>query len=352
MKPLQIFLKTTPGKRKALQLLALPLALMTGTSLAATGNFVSVSPGASGSAPHCQFASLADAVAAASSGDAIHIAWNAQDRSPTGADLSLVLSRTSGRDLTFISADATCQSAPVGGRATLDMDGHSLLHFIDSDVAFENIDIVHGGGDLFRVSGGGTLTLRNTTVSDAAGRVAWVLTGGSMTLEDTEVARGSDTAFHVQGTLILEGESIIRDTDASASGHGGAIWNGGIVHLRGQAVLSRNSAPNRGGAIYLFLANSTLHVDPEVVIEENEATEGGGIYIDPGSPGAGGSVDIRGTLRRNSATEEGGAVYVGVGRTIEFTDAYLEGNQAAAGGGIWADPSTTLAFEDTEIVTG
>ena len=353
MKYLRRLMGDMPKKRTTFRLLALPLALMTESSFAATGNFVSVSAGASGSAPNCEFDTLMDAVAAASSGDAIHIAWNAQDRSPTGADLSLLAIRTSGRDLTFISANATCQSAPIAGRATLDMDGALLFQSIDSDVVFENLDIVHGGDYLFRVSSGGTLTLRNSTVSDNEGTVASIVTGGSITLEDTEVTRGSASAFVVGGgSLSLEGQSSIRNTDAGTLGHGGAIWsNGGTVRLDAQAALSGNSAPERGGAIWFSGAQSSLYVGPEAVIEGNEATDGGGIYLEPGSIGGVGSIDIQGTLRQNSATEEGGAVYVSNGRTVEFTDASLEGNRAAAGGGIWAGPTTTLGFEDSEIVT-
>lgn len=317
----------------------------------AADNFVSISAGSTGIAPECEYNSLSNAVANASSGDTIHISSDAVALGASGFDLEILRLPSGINNLTFTGASSDCTSASNTDRSTLDMDNHSLVEvWENNDIVFKNLDITGGGFPLLYVLRG-DLKIKNSTIS-YTDRVVGKAISGTIKLVDTEVwgTSGNASAFTVegnediQGKLVTLGDTTIRDND------GRAIYamENSLVKLKGNTVLINNTAIGQplsnGGGVYLLQLFSApdLYVGPNVRIESNHADYGGGIYADSRE-----SIEVQGSLVLNTATEDGGGIYLAQNQTAEITNATFERNSANEGGGIWAGPSTTLIFDNS-----
>jgi uncharacterized delta-60 repeat protein len=179
---------------------------------------------------------------------------------------------------------------------------------------------------LFSVSSGGSLTLRNLT-----------LTGGNGI--QSGVPGSSGGAIYNDGTLTLTG-CILSGNSVSASG--GAIWSGHTLTMT-QCTVSGNAAT--AGAIQVG-GTATL---TQCTFSGNVASTpglGGGALVNTGT-----TTLIQCTLSGNQSSQ-GGAIYNSVRATVNLIHSTLSGNSASnSGGGICRSLLGTVTLTNT-IISG
>ncbi|MCP4693999.1 MAG: hypothetical protein GY859_38550 [Desulfobacterales bacterium] len=116
------------------------------------------------------------------------------------------------------------------------------------------------------------------------------------------------------------------ENNQAASGNGGGAYFGGSPTLEACAI-SKNTASGNGGGLCFF---SSFHAGSiaRCVIHQNSATRGGGIY--------GNSSSITNSvISANTASQEGGGVYVMGHAAPGIMNATFSLNSAVSGGGIY-----------------
>lgn len=183
-------------------------------------------------------------------------------------------------------------------------------------------------------------TLRNAVGNNGA---AVYINGGSAVingeLKDNSATNGS-AAYVTGGTVTFnESSSVVGNT---ATGNGGAVYvNNGTVNLN-SANVTGNSAV-QGGALYMARLNNssvtavTLSGTIGATAEgsANTATEGGAIYV------AAGDLTVNGSVLGNTATANGGGLFVNGGTvTMNSASTVGGGNSAEYGGGLYVAGGT------------
>ena len=116
---------------------------------------------------------------------------------------------------------------------------------------------------------------------------------------------------------------------------GGSAVNGGAVNCKGTfnmngGTISGNSASNDGGAVYVDETASASFNMSGSTISGNSAKNGGGVYTN------GGTINItNSTISGNSAIQAGGGVENNDG-SLFMEDSTISGNSAENGGGVMA----------------
>ncbi len=192
-------------------------------------------------------------------------------------------------------------------------------------------DIVEIQND-FYMSTGTTLASSITvnvdvTITSAAGGPYTIFRGSD---DATAITVGAETPmFDVVGTATLTLTDIILD---------------------GQKELVKGTVTTKSAAIRVKKTNNdsyaTLIVESGTVIQNFTATIAPAIYADGAVTIAGGK--ISGNTATSTAT--GGAVYVGsVGIGVTMTGGEISGNEAAYGGGVFVDGSTSFSMSGGKI---
>ena len=131
--------------------------------------------------------------------------------------------------------------------------------------------------------------------------------------------------------------------------------NGGVMYANPKTVInitdstfSKNTAGDNGGAL---VCRATMYLT-NVTLENNTAENGGAIATDTNNTGGAGVRDglvIKNSeIRNNTASAQGGALYIWKGRTLETYDTKITGNTAGLeGGAIWSYEDVRL--HDTTI---
>ena len=162
-----------------------------------------------------------------------------------------------------------------------------------------------------------------------------------------------NTANNSGGIMHLEGQSnVVVDSDIFQENK--AEHKGGIISVTTQShicvinsTFTYNSAKS-GGVLSaeesssITFSNKIIEGDSEIVIENNTAIYGGGIYLRKSNL----SIGINSTFINNQANISGGAVHADLGSSIKTTSTvYFKNNQAPSGygGGINAQ-NTSITF--------
>lgn len=206
------------------------------------------------------------------------------------------------------------------------------------DVLFQQNECVRAGGAIESLTG--TITVSNSVFTgndcSAAGELA-------------TFAPGNGGAVHVTGagTFTLQNSTV---TENMAGNEGGGLWgaNAGVMNVSRSAVYS-NEAPKGGG---LFLqggegATGTLWVEHSTVAN-NMATTGGGVQVNGGV-----ATIVASTIAGNMANEAGGGTYHMMG-TLNLNSTIVADNAAAMApdvSGALNEVSFTLV-ENAEGATG
>ena len=284
----------------------------------------------------------------------------------------------SGREIA-IDADVTLDG---GGVLTVDGNGAHRVFSVPDGVTAELIGFAVTNGHESELNGGaisneGTLTLRNTTVSESsAGRDTGCRTtdpnllcsegggiwnAGTLTLIDSTVS-GNSAPFgggiaNRQGSLTVIDSDVFsnvadgcRGAAAQLCSGGGGIWNSAALTMINSTV--SDSEADWGAGIYTRAGAPTL---TNITISGNTAGfDGGGLL----SFGLLTLIDC--TVADNVAGQSGGGIANQQPGTLELTSSTVSGNSAAAAGGGLFNPvgaaadllNTTVSTNTAENLGG
>ena len=239
----------------------------------------------------------------------------------------------------------------------------------------------YGGGAIFLDGKGAVRFGKNAVIANNEsyhyGGAIYSL--GSVSMGEGAIVRGNTTSYMggaiaVTGALSLGTGSVVESNQAQA---GGAVYSTGQVSATGTTFRKNVATSNYGGGIYsaggsIVLVDSRMEENKaagggavllagggtasvtDTTFAANTATNGGAFFIDKNgmlttTSGEAGS-DTGTLFEGNSATTNGGAVYVQNGTVDLGSGTRLQGNQAVKGGAIYAlggkDASAKLTFAD------
>ena len=240
----------------------------------------------------------------------------------------------------------------------------------------------YGGGAIFLDGKGAVRFGKNAVIANNEsyhyGGAIYSL--GSVSMGEGAIVRGNTTSYMggaiaVTGALSLGTGSVVESNQAQA---GGAVYSTGQVSATGTTFRKNVATSNYGGGIYsaggsIVLVDSRMEENKaagggavllagggtasvtDTTFAANTATNGGAFFIDKNgmlttTSGEAGS-DAGTLFEGNSATTNGGAVYVQNGTVDLGSGTRLQGNQAVKGGAIYVlggkDASAKLTFVDT-----
>ncbi|MCX6030394.1 MAG: hypothetical protein NT169_13995 [Chloroflexi bacterium] len=293
---------------------------------------------------------------------------------PAGSGADIIALQT---DVSLVAVNNTTFGATglpvVTSQVTIRGDGHTISRSTSAGIPKFRILAVAGGGELtlegvtitngrtqefgadpeiygggVLVLSGGSLTLRNSTVSDnsafAHGGGLSVFRG-TVTTFDTIISRNSSYAgggiWGEEATVFIQ-DGALRNNVAQNHGGGISLLNGSTTVLR--STLSGNSATETGGGA-IFSNGSKLIVADSAIFDNSASSYGGGIanWYSTGTIS-------NCTVYRNSAAAGGGVVNLHGELTLFATT--ISTNEASKGGGIHNEEeantrisSSILAFQ-------
>ena len=205
------------------------------------------------------------------------------------------------------------------------------------------------GGGIYNEFGAVTVTGSGTNIGGSPGNSAGTHGGGILNDRGTLTIEGGALVSNNSATngggvynyAITESPSTVRvQTGADVAGNtashaGGGIYNdSGAIFVEGAGTIIGGSTGNtatHGGGVYNFGSGATLTVNNQARIDNNDASNGGGIRNN------GGAVTVaRSTIASNTATQNGGGINATSG-TLSAIQSTISGNSAANGGGLYND---------------
>ncbi len=204
-------------------------------------------------------------------------------------------------------------------------------------------------------------TLSFSGTSNFEGNTAY--NGGAMhvSVDNTLSFHGSsnfegNTATDCGGALSVRKDSTVNFSgnsyfEGNNANRGGALCslNSGVI-FAGKTLFSSNTANLFGGALYAV--DSVTHLTESFTITENEAADGGGIFVQGGRIAFQGE----GSCMENKASQDGyGGAVLAISCIVKFSGTYeLVSNTAGFGGGmalagikdrtLLLEPGTNLSF--------
>ena len=192
------------------------------------------------------------------------------------------------------------------------------------------------GGAIFRTFGSGA--------NQAGG--TFNMYGG--TIKDNKAQNGGAFYSVTASTVNLAGGTISGNQSTSTANNdytgGGAIYlrGGGKLTISGTQITG-NSAKKDGGAIFTGCRNFTISGSAN--ISNNTAGRRGGAVCLYSDSGLDAKLDMTGgTISRNSATNDGGGVYVGKKCTLTLSGTAFTGNKAKWGGAIYLTDNSSMTM--------
>ena len=264
----------------------------------------------------------------------------------------------------LLSIDAAGQSVTVDGAgsfAIFAVTGPAGSYSFADLTVVNGVSGTSGGGIRFAPTTGSSLSVSGVTLQGNAatgngGAIASadagndVLITGSTIGRDAEGNGNGNSAGNHGGGLFVAGPLTLSDSHLGANA---ATGDGGGLHLNNptgeSSAISRvnfdaNTATGDGGGLWIDndAGRSSLQLS-DSGFADGTAANGGGIYVSSGSFGA-----VRVTLANNSATVNGGAVFLADGAPdggIALDNCTISGNSAVQGGGIFADANNSSASQ-------
>ena len=257
----------------------------------------------------------------------------------------------------------------VNGTGKFDMAETAIIQ--KNNASTTDLNSAAGGGGVYVINGGKFTMTDNaiiqdneviTVQNDACGGGVYVIDSGTFTMNGTAIiqdnkatgtnghACGGGVYVNGTGKFDMADTAIIQRNNAntidtnSAAGGGGVYVNGGTFTMTGTAKIQGNTTtsmdsvktPSGGGGVFV-IAGGTFTMSGGTIggTDANEADLGGGVYVgvntdtsEKGSFTIGG-----GTITGNTATQNGGGVYMSGGEFEMTGTAILQGNTATTHGG-------------------
>lgn len=161
-------------------------------------------------------------------------------------------------------------------------------------------------GTMLRIQNGGSLTLTNIIldgnkenhpIENTTNRCLILLLGGTLLLQENTIIQNNNT--------YLEGGGVYLSGNDTVANH---------LVVEDNAIIRGCYARTNGGGIIAAIRNAedTLVIRNQVMIEDNRANYGGGLYYRIYSEGVGGSVTIydNPAFQNNEALNSGGAIAI------------------------------------------
>jgi hypothetical protein len=245
------------------------------------------------------YASLADAIAAATG----------TEESPTVISLMNDIEATasiavdSGKHITIV---------PSSGEVTINRSGSNT-------------------GSLFTVESNASLTLKGN------GNAQLVLDGGS---EDELNAEAPLVTVNSSGTLTMNDGAVLKNNKITVSYSGSGVrMNGGTFTMTGGEI-SGNKTTTNGGGIYLA-SGSKFNMSGGTISDTmaSGTDGGGGVYV-----ASGGTFTMSaGSISDNTAAANGGGVHIGNSSSFTMENGTISGNFSNGnGGGVYASGTFTM----------
>jgi hypothetical protein len=166
--------------------------------------------------------------------------------------------------------------------------------------------------------------------------------GGGLAL-----ANGASVQFSA-GTIGASNESS-KDSDKNTASLGGGVYikGTGSFSISNTAAISYNTATTDGGGIYLDAASTWAFAGGKVQNNTANGTSsnGGGVYVSTGSSG----ISFSGmSVTANTANGNGGGVYTA--GAVDLSASNINGNNAGTnGGGLYADTGSTVTLSGAAV---
>lgn len=250
-----------------------------------------------------------------------------------------------------------------GSNFTLDANGWAGLS-VGADEEFnmhdfkivKNFEKAASGGAFLSITGG-VLTIDNVHFMNNSSAGGGAIASGAASAQDGGQAADvaiSNSKFTANsatssGGAISNNASLLKLSNVDFVGNmsgrdGGAVDNnnGGILEISNGAVFKNNIATQNGGAIFA----GDVSVIGDILFEENEALNAGAVHV--GDKSFVVKKDAQGndntvTFKKNVATGNAGAFFVGANGTVDITATnidFIENSGASNGGTIYVQDGT------------
>ena len=300
------------------------------------------------------YASITDAIGAASSGDTITVCDGTYYETFT-TQKQVTLQSLNGATSTIL--DGSGSSSVITTKAQLTVDGFTI----------QNGSGAAGGAiDAFTHSAG-KLVVKNCVITENdatyGGGICGPL-GYDLRVVDTEV-KNNDATTTGGGVYFFQGELLRADIHDNEAEYGGGVavdsgdltadtttevyendatYGGGVYVADGgvDSLWVHDNEADNGGGFYLTAAGCTLS---SVIVEDNSADYGGGLLSEDYS---GHSISSS-SFTSNEAIYSGGAVYT-YGGTVGLSGTTLDSNVATYGGGLFVDWDSVTSLTSSSSV--
>lgn len=208
------------------------------------------------------------------------------------------------------SSDGVC--AITGG--TIRENGQTGLYETDQSKIDNGICTVNVGGGVY------------------AGYGVSLTIGGDAVISRNTAQAGGGIYADVKGTLTVGGNALITENEAY-EGNGGGVFTLKLTKVNDSAVISENRAANDGGGIYFTDDNRNYTGSLRTTSGAWESILNGGYFLYNTAGGNGGALYLK-----NDADKEyqkGSLVYQN--QYVSIHNAYIEGNKAVYGQGVYCD---------------
>ena len=165
---------------------------------------------------------------------------------------------------------------------------------------------------------------------------AFLYLGGENDVVESAVVISENTASGNGGAIYNGSTTTVQDTTFvknTSKDKGGAIYNPSSTNLTvAKSVFDGNSATTYGGALYLLTAMANLE---EITFKNNKAEYGGAVYVKGQSTEAE-TYELHAvntTFSGNTAQKDGGALYLTDEARVYFKDSAYDANTAQNHGG-------------------
>ena len=213
----------------------------------------------------------------------------------------------------------------------------------------------YGGGVMVNLNG-------NFTLNKGIIKGNKAIMGGGVCVNDGYVSNGAEAAgfehndwinkYHCPGSFIMNGgtieDNVAENFIAGDEGCGGGIYVASNKVVLNGGMIQNNKAERQGGGVYVGSTPYILQMN-EVVITENNATLGGGLWFCPT-----GTVEISvkngGAVFDNSA-KNAGDDFMAENKNEEEQKkyyAYLSSRMLGGGKTIWYEDKENVRFKDTK----
>ena len=225
----------------------------------------------------------------------------------------------------------------------------------------ENASITNNAGRVFNIASGGSLTLGENitltgTVTDGNGGAVYVA-GGTFTMDAGSKITGGQAAYGggvyvANGIFTMDGGTISENSASGTGASGGGVCiSGGTFTMSGDAVISGNTATGSGGGVFVSGSGDFTMTGGTIGGtgggSPNSAENGGGVYIHNGTFTMSGSAVISGN---NASSSSGGGVYIHNGTFTMCDSAVISGNSAtSSGGGVYVSTYGTFTMKGGTI---